>query len=111
MNTGSLEAGIAEAESATQMSQAYKASDAERLLNALGMYLNVQPTANINSSYLGDKAASISNSQTITTMQSIAASKDFDKMKTQVSEFAKKCEALVKVLDEVGKIHPFIQGV
>lgn len=32
-------------------------------------------------------------------------------IKSQFSDFSKKCEILAKVLDDVGKIHPFIQGV
>lgn len=44
-------------------------------------------------------------------MQSIVASEAFNTVKSQVGHFAENCERLVKVLDEVGKVHPFVQSV
>lgn len=62
-------------------------------------------TTNINSFYLGDKVSTINKA-----MQDPVAAKAVDMIKSEVSNFAKNSESLVKLLDEVGKMHPFIQG-
>ena len=60
-------------------------------------------------SFLGEKVATVSKSQAVSTMQDVA-SQAFDTLKGQVSHFAETSKILVQVLDEVAKVHPFIQG-
>ena len=63
-------------------------SKAEKVVNAVGMYLDILSTANINSSYLGDKVAAFSESQTVTTRQNILTSPDFAAAASQVSHLS-----------------------
>ena len=44
-------------------------------------------------------------------MRSTVGSVAFDMVKSHVNNFAENTKALVKVLDEVAKVHPFIQSV
>ena len=71
------------------------------------MYLIILLTVTINLSYLDDRpiAAAVSNSQTITTLQSIPASEAFDTMKSQVGNFVENSKNLVMALDKVGGVH------
>ena len=113
MSTGYSKETMAEADAALQKSRAYQARKGEKSLKTVGMYLDILSTANSNASYpyLGDKIAAVSNSQTVTTIQRIAASDAFDTIKSQINHFFENTDILVKVLDEVGKVHPFIQSV
>ena len=99
---------LAEAAAAIQASQAYQPGKVERSLNTIGMYLKMLSTD--VDSFLGEKAVTVSKSQAVSTMQDVA-SQAFDTLKGQVSHFAETSKVLVQVLDEVAKVHPFIQGV
>ena len=111
MPTRFSKATRAEAEAAIEKSEAYQARKGEKFLNTLSMYLDISSTVNIHSFYLGDKAGDVSENQAVSTLRSVAASGAYDAIKTQVSHFVENSKALVKVLDEVGKVHPFIQSV
>jgi hypothetical protein len=62
-------------------------------------------------SSLGNKAVAFSESEAVVTVQSITAPIDFDMIKDQVNHFAQNSKILLGVLDEVGKVHPFIQSM
>lgn len=98
----------AEAEAALQKSQGYQATKGEELFNMPGIYLDILLTAGINS-YLGDKVAAVSNSEAVAIMQSTAASEAFDMIKIRVNHFVENTKILVGVLDEVGRVCPWIQ--
>lgn len=59
----------------------------------------------------GDKALAVSGSQTVSLAKNTMATAAFSMVKDQVSSFAERSETLMKVLDEVGKVHPFIQSM
>ena len=65
----------------------------------------------IDPSCLGEKALAVSESQAVSTIRGVAASAAFDMVKDQVSHFAENSKILGKVLNEVSKVHPFIQSV
>ena len=99
------------AEAAIQTSQAYQTETGETVLDALGVYAGILSTTGVNPSCLDSKVLTVSESEAILTTGSIAASAAFDRVKYQVSQFAKNSKILVAVLDEVGKVHPLIQSV
>ena len=107
MSTSYSEA-LAEVAASIQATQAYQAGKAEKSLNTIGMYLKILSTG--VDSCLGEKAVAISESQAVSAVQNIA-SQAFDTLKGQVSHFTETSKILAKVLDEVSKVHPFIQGV
>ena len=59
----------------------------------------------------GDKALAVSESQTVSVAQNAMATAAFSVVKEQVSSFVERSQALMGVLDEVGKLHPFIQSM
>jgi hypothetical protein len=103
-------ATMAEAASAIQLSQAYQAGKGEMLLNTLGMYLDIVSPVSVDSCP-GDKFAALSDGQAVSSIQNFTTSAAFTVVKSQVTEFAENSQLLLKVLGEVGKIHPFIQSV
>jgi len=111
MSTEYSEAALAEAAAAIQVSQGYRAGRGERFLNTLGMYVDILSTACVNSPCPGDKIITASDSQVASTVQNIAASAAFNIVKSEVTRFVETSKILVRALDEVGKVHPFIQGV
>ena len=92
---------------AVQASQAYQPGKVERTLNTIGMYPEILSTD--VDFFLGEKVATVSKNQAVSTMQDVA-SQAFDTLKGQVSHFVETSKILVQVLDEVAKVHPFIQG-
>jgi len=60
---------------------------------------------------IGDRALVVSDSQPMSATKNFMATTAFTMVKDQVSSFAEKSQTLMKVLDEVGKIHPFIQSM
>ena len=66
---------------------------------------------NPNSIPTGDRTLAVSDSRAVSTAKNVMASAAFSMVKDQVSSFAEKSQAVMKVLDEVGKFHPFIQGM
>ena len=111
MTTQFSKAARAEAEAAIQKSEAHQARKGEKFLNTLSMCLDISSTVNINSFYRGDKAGDVSGNQVVSTLRSVATSGAYETIKTQLSHFVENSKALVKVLDEVGKVHPFIQSM
>jgi hypothetical protein len=59
----------------------------------------------------GEKALAISGSQAVSVAQNAMTSAAFSMIKDQVSSFVESSKVLMKVLDEVGKAHPFIQSM
>ena len=59
----------------------------------------------------GDRALAVSESQTVSVAQNAMASAAFSMVKDQVSSFVERSQTLMAVLDEVGKLHPFIQSM
>lgn len=59
----------------------------------------------------GDRALAVSESQTVSVAQNAMATAAFSMVKDQVSSFVERSQALMSVLDEVGKLHPFIQSM
>ena len=108
MSTSFPSEGLDEMAAAIQVSQEYQAGKVEKTLNTIGMSFEMLSTG--VDSCLGEKVVAVSNSQTVSTIQNVA-SQAFDTLKGQVSHFAETSKVLVTVLDEVGKVHPFIQGV
>lgn len=111
MGTEYSEAALTEAAVAIQTSQTYQTGTGEALLNAFGICVDILSTAGVDPSRLGSKALAISESEAVSTMRTVAASAAFDMVKNQVSQFAENSKILVKALNEVGKVHPFIQSV
>ena len=101
----------AQAEAAIQTSHAYQTETGEAVLNALGVYIGILSTTGVNPFCLDSKALAVSESEAISTTGSVAASAAFDRVKYQVSQFAENSKILVAALDELGKVHPFIQSV
>ena len=44
-------------------------------------------------------------------MKGFVASEAFDVVQSEVTRFVETSQILVRVLDEVGKAHPFVQGM
>ena len=59
----------------------------------------------------GDRALAVSESQTVSLAQNAMATAAFSVVKDQVSSFVERSQALMSVLNEVGKVHPFIQSM
>lgn len=68
-------------------------------------------TSNINSSYLDDKAVAVSNNQVVTVTQNFVTSEPFKMIREQAKNWAANTEMLLRVLDKVAEVHPFIKGV
>ncbi|KAI0630036.1 hypothetical protein C8Q77DRAFT_236077 [Trametes polyzona] len=88
----SLDNALGEANAAITSGAAYKATAADRRLN-----------------HLGDRVADLAGGQFAAAAQSDAATAAFSLVKTQVVNFAENSRILMAALDEVAKIHPFIQ--
>ena len=58
----------------------------------------------------GSKILAVSGSSEVSMTQVAMASPAFTILKDQVSNFAENTKILVSVLDDLGKMHPFIQG-
>ncbi|KAL0577439.1 hypothetical protein V5O48_004549 [Marasmius crinis-equi] len=85
---------IGEARKAVERSvQRYKVSKGQKALNATE-----------------DKFLDASNSKHVALVKDASENIDFSVIKEQVSNFAEDCKFLVIVLDEIGKVHPFIQA-
>ncbi|KAI0646024.1 hypothetical protein C8Q79DRAFT_730049 [Trametes meyenii] len=87
-----VEGTLREADAAVQSTSNYKATAAERRLNTLG-----------------DRFSSLKDGSLVTLAQSDAAASTFSLIKEEVINFADTSKALMTVLDEVAKLHPFIQ--
>ena len=96
------EVTLAEAAVVIQPSQMYQIRGGDEILNTLGMYID---TARVASSY---KVMAVSGGQAV---RNDAVSAAFDMVKSQVTHFVENTRILAMVLDEVGEVHPFIQGV
>lgn len=59
----------------------------------------------------GDKILATSENPVVSAVKNVATSAAFDMVKTEVTHFVEGSRILVRALDEVGKVHPFIQGV
>jgi len=59
----------------------------------------------------GDKILATSENQVVSAVKNVAASAAFDMVKSEVTHFVETSRILVRALNEVGKVHPFIQGV
>jgi hypothetical protein len=114
-STGSVDAALAGAARAIQTSQAYQAGKAEQFLNTLGGHSHhsfLWPSvsfARCSPLVLGDHALAVSGSEAVTMIQDIAGSTAFGLVKERVSHFAENSELLVRALDEIGNVHPFIK--
>ena len=111
MSTEFSEKALQEADAAIKATQAYQASTAEKRLNALGT--NVFPSVLIephSSRNVGDAVSNVAHSRMVSIAQGDIAQEAFSFVKDQVSAFTQHSKVLMKVLDEVGKAHPFIQG-
>ncbi|KAI0665852.1 hypothetical protein C8Q78DRAFT_1083428 [Trametes maxima] len=86
------EASIQEADAAVQSSSIYKPTSAEGRLNTLG-----------------DRISGLKDSSWAALAQSDGAQASFSLIKDEVINFADTSRALMTVLDEVAKLHPFIQ--
>lgn len=66
----------------------------------------------IGSELAGKKVLAISGSEPVSIIQSVmpVASAEFSVVKDRVNNFVENSKILLRVLDEVGKAHPFIQG-
>lgn len=93
---------------AIQPSQTHQTRRREEFLNTLGMYLNILLTAGVASIYT---VILVSVAQAMRDARMSAALSLFSMIKTQVTHFAENSRIVALVLDEVGEVHPFIQGV
>ena len=59
---------------------------------------------------LGDTILATSESQVGSAMKGFVTSAAFDVVQSEVTHFVETSQILVRVLDEVGKAHPFIQS-
>ncbi|KAJ7499168.1 hypothetical protein FB451DRAFT_28305 [Mycena latifolia] len=87
MSSSFTEADLGEAAAAIKKSQSYQASKGEKNLDAIG-----------------DRVSAVSDSEVVA-----AANVTYGIVKEQVSRFVENSKLLVNVLDEVAKVHPFIQ--
>ena len=73
----------------------------------------IEPPSRHNSDLItaGDRTLAVSDSQAVSAAKNVMATAAFSMVKDQVSSFAEKSQVVMKVLDEVGKFHPFIQGM
>ena len=73
----------------------------------------LEPLSRQNTDFIsiGDRALAVSESQTVSLAQNAMATAAFSMVKDQVSSFVERSQALMSVLDEVGKVHPFIQSM
>ncbi|KAJ6562519.1 hypothetical protein B0H19DRAFT_99038 [Mycena capillaripes] len=81
-----------EAAAAIRTTQSYQVSKGEAALDTAG-----------------DKFLAVRSSEVVSAAQSDTANVAYSIIKDQVSQFVENSKILVNVLDEVGKIHPFIQ--
>lgn len=72
----------------------------------------LEPPSGYNPDFIptGDRALAVSESQTVSVAQNAMATAAFSMVKDQVSSFVESSQALMNVLNEVGKVHPFIQS-
>jgi len=75
--------------------------------------VTIEPPSRQNPDFIptGDRTFAVSDSQAVSAAKNVMATAAFSMVKDQVSLFAEKSQAVMKVLDEVGKLHPFIQGM
>ncbi|KAF8549417.1 hypothetical protein OG21DRAFT_1488548 [Imleria badia] len=111
MRAGPSDAEIDEAEAAIKTEQSYQASKGERTLNVIGALC---PTSTKCSDYIelaGDNVVAVSSSGPVSIVQSTmpVASAAFSVVKDRVNHFVENSKMLMNALDEVGKVHPFIQ--
>ncbi|KAJ7291238.1 hypothetical protein C8J57DRAFT_1704891, partial [Mycena rebaudengoi] len=92
MSSSFTDAALGEADAAIKTAQSYRASKGEKTLNVIG-----------------DKALALSGSSMVVGAESDAAKAAYGMVKDQVSQFAENSKFLVSVLEEVAKVHPFIQ--
>jgi ABC-type uncharacterized transport system fused permease/ATPase subunit len=71
-----------------------------------------EPPSRYNPDFIpaGDRALAVSESQTVSVAQNAMATAAFSMVKDQVSSFVERSQTLMHLLDEVGKVHPFIQS-
>ncbi|KAL0569703.1 hypothetical protein V5O48_012263 [Marasmius crinis-equi] len=94
MAPGPLTDSIGEARKAVERSvRSYNVSKGQKALNAIE-----------------DKFLDASNSKHVALAEDASGNIDFSVIKEQVSNFAEDCKFLMIVLDEIGKVHPFIQA-
>jgi len=105
-------AAMEEAAAALQTSQAYQASRGEKLLNRIGMWL-LKPPSRHNPDFIpaGDRALAVSGSQAVSVANNAMATAAFSVVKDHVSSFVERSQTVMNVLDQVGKVHPFIQSM
>ena len=108
------DAVLADAAGAIRASQAYQAGKSEQFLNKLGRHSHhcflccSMPSTRYSPLVLGDRAHAVSGSTVAITIKDLAGSATLDIVKDKISHFAENSRALVGVLDEVSKAHPFI---
>ena len=112
-----LEVRLADARRAIEKSQPNQAGKGEQFLNKTGRLTwpyflwPSLPFARYSSLVLGDRAQAVSGSGAALATKDVAASAAFNVVKEQVSHFVENSKVLVDLLDEVGKVHPIIQGM
>jgi LPS O-antigen subunit length determinant protein (WzzB/FepE family) len=105
------DAAMQDAAAALQTSQAYRAGRGEQLLNKIGVA--PRPPIRRNPEFIptGDRTLAVSGSQAVSAAKGVMATAAFSVVKDQITSFAENSKTLMKVLDEVGKVHPFIQSM
>ncbi|KAL0577140.1 hypothetical protein V5O48_004854 [Marasmius crinis-equi] len=93
MPPGPSNESIEEAQKALDSIRSYNVSEGEKVLNATG-----------------DKVLAVSNSKHVALAKDVASNVDFSVVKEQVSNFVENCKILMNVLDDIGKVHPFVQA-
>ena len=109
MSTGYSEA--AQAEAALALQRLRTTGTGEAPLDGFGMCVDILSTTSVNPSCLDSRAPAVSESLAVSTTRSVTASVAFDMVKDQVGHLAKSSKCLVQALNEVGKVHLFIQSV
>lgn len=109
----SFEGELRVADAAIRRSAAYTPTSAERRLNHIGTLSVIACKSHrlpFAEPSLGDKISTVTGGQAAAAAQSDVADSTLSLVKQEVENFARTSKALMDVLDEVGKIHPFIAG-